>query len=387
VLTKGITFIRGSIFIGYQKVYLIQEVVMPQYTKKDSINVVEKIVESMQSRGYSINFSRAVLYGHAGITATSWGGLLKRSLTVGDKNSASIKQVYTETLLTGNKLCSIFQLNKDSLPLIRSWLQGLTIDSTNKFVAEYPYLISSENLKNETRVNIPVNVDEVNILGNKLICAQFCSREIYMKIYNASTSELTDSALQKYEEGVVESVKVTTRVNTQMFNSVILNESKNYLVIGVDTAGLKSAHDAEMALLRLKKLVSNKSGVKLTDPLNIFPSIEKMYKATSGRITKVDFITPNDNVSSMSIKPGQRDLRNDNYHKAGEAEVGDLDKFKVSKAWDFIIGDYERNVSPTISANGSKKQLHLGESLDYFYVSDCPSIKLFHILLNKAFGI
>tara|TARA_Y100000052_G_scaffold25338_1_gene28758 strand:- start:1561 stop:2640 length:1080 start_codon:yes stop_codon:yes gene_type:complete len=344
----------------------------------------QQIASALRNMGYSINFVRNIFYGVCGITAQSWDKLILKSEEVADSFLPDLNIIFQEILLVGSKVYSMYKLDEAETQKLEKYIASLNSTNTT-FGESYPLAIDDDKLSQGSRNNEFMASFTTEINDKKLQVVQYCCRAIYRKTSEVALSELKDSAKEKFEDGSVESIKVTSKLNTQLFNSLIYNKTDSYLLIGADTSELSAATDTEAALVRLKTNLKQHFKFKLPAPINLFPKIEDMYIEPNGRVTKVEFITPSDSINSLSIKPGDRDVRNDSYHKAGEQEVDALDKFKIEKAWDFIFGSHERQISPTIALNGNKKLLHAADTLDLFYVKECPTIKHLVTIVEDAF--
>ncbi|OFC70420.1 hypothetical protein BFC18_14750 [Alteromonas confluentis] len=350
----------------------------------DKLHKAEEIASCLQDMGYSINFARNVLFGVCGVTGNSWENLIAAASGTPPSHLPELNDVFQQILIVGAKIFFLYELDSTQSKKIEKFLKSAKSEDSI-FLASYPFLTNDQDLATAPRTNQIISKLTYEVKGSTLMTMQFCAKATYRKTHEVGLNELTDDARSRYDEGEVESIKITSKLNTQLFNSVVFNKNKGYLLLGADTSELSSAADQVGALARLKSDFKKLSGVSLPTPKNLFPKIEELYQKKTGRILKVEFITPSDSVNSLAIKQGDRDVRNDSYHKAGELEVDALEKFKIQKAWDYIFSEHTRMISPTITLNGNKKCLHNADPLREFSVKDCPTLAYLTNILEDAF--
>jgi hypothetical protein len=343
------------------------------------------VITAFRQRGYNINFARNLIAGHLGITASSWDSFAAKFSTLEASDTEKLLTMYNEALLVGDKICSAYYLDDSMLAAMDKLVDSAVIESTSAYSKTYPFPLKEEELEKMTTDNKLVHKEGSLEDESNVVCLQFCNTETYVKTIELSTQALRDEFIDTYSD--INTLTMKRNVKTQLFNSIIYNRKKKYVLICADIVGLSSHRDTEKALNRFTNQFKALLKHQLPHALDVFPNIEKFYKKSDGRIISVDFVTPSDNISALKIKGSERDIRRDTYHKAGEKEVDQLEKFKITKAWDIIVNQSIRLLGVSISLDGDKRLLHNGAALSFFSVKYCPKVSTFTNIFEKAFDI
>lgn len=211
----------------------------------------------------------------------------------------------------------------------------------------------------------------------------FCSKQYIVEKEILPNGSLTDLVTKDY--GDFDEIYGVRKRAVQLFDVVCVDEESSMLEFRMDGLDVQRAKDIERRLQYLEEKIfkSFDDVYDLDDlfsgPINLFPTIQKLYLSPDGRIAELGHTTISAGVHNGKMRTKQLDFRDDRYHVGGVATVAELNPHMLSKCWDSPSGHscvqlvVPGTVALTSSENPTIDTAHIlscASDLDYDFVMD-----------------
>lgn len=327
---------------------------------------------------------RTVLGEQIGITANGMDKFKHRlsEKLLEDANIENKVDVFWQNLIYGgNKLIRIYKFpdtDAVSLNAIDEYLKSQKRD-TSAFWYSYPYALEDAILENQDCELHFSSYDQQVAYTRAFKSALFVSKAYYTSTTDLSPEHLSDTGKLLLENGA--ELVCKQRLVTQCNHSITLDIQRNMLILAVDTSVLPASEaNSQMSLLRAFIDIPQ---IEWPAPLSLFGAIQKLYQSVDGRIAMMSFITPDGNGSELSLKRGQKCLKQDSYHHGGEIAAGVLTMFKIKKLWD-LATTQTRSTPIGLALFGKKVMLDSASvKLVDAELSNCLSFEHTILLVDK----
>lgn len=251
--------------------------------------------------------------------------------------------------LCGEKLTKIYEIGADKRLVLQDHILGLEPKKEGQFQTAYPLTVPAAEINNVTGdpelVAIIKNDDGVGAIYSSAIF--ITKREkIDLSEYSAGLEELR----KQYDEfiGLKNSV-------VQLFNVVWVPHDGANIEIRTDLPDGMPMDVAHAVQSRLRRVVNDFGKVTISDPIDLFPLLEKIYGAPEeGVVVELGFSTTSASVKHEKMRKNGLDLRTEPYHIAGKVGLGTpIEPFRLSVVW-YLPHD-DKYAKPELSLIGTAR--------------------------------
>lgn len=353
---------------------------------------IVKILDDLKSRvpWYSI---KPIFRSHQIDVAQGWDQSIVKILHDIKEKPARARQIvnlltafFEEQLLCGEKLIQFHRLPSPQLAELVNQFKNYQVNQS-VFSKHLPFPIPSSELEANIGEFSIVDVIQDQVSIKVLICSVL----YYNEMVALETSDLKDQVVSDYCLSEHTEVIIKRRACRQFYDVVTFNAEKGLLEFRLDWGlGMKQT-DAKRSISRLtaffQAFVKQAFGVaiKLDEPINFFPLIEKTYNdARVGKVCELSYTVNSGSIKSDKLRRHDIDIRNEIFHKAGrEAVDGHVSPYKIAIAWSFRKGETD-SVQPELLLPGRKEALNCPESnpLNFAIIKRCFYEKDFQEILK-----
>lgn len=292
-----------------------------------------------------------------------------------------LKSIYLDLTLYGNKLVKIYKTDADLAALI-PFMNGSFVDANSAFTKRYPLPLEQEDL-----IAAPL----------KLQCSGFhdegegvsyvmCSKQFIVERHPLPADSLTEAAMSEYGDFV--EVYGVQRRAIQLFDVIAVKPEQGIIEIRMDGLGQQRVEEIEKRLRvaeeAVKAFAAKNLGVAdvLSEPLNFFPCIKKLYDSADGRIGELGHSTESAAVHLGKTRGKREDFRADKYHAGGVGSIAELNAHTLTKRWDSPTkhGVVELEIPGTLSLLSSLQPV-----VDVVYILSCASEEDYEFVVSKLF--
>lgn len=292
-----------------------------------------------------------------------------------------IDDYWVDLIQSGNKVAKIYSYKnkRNELIKIRNYLYSQKRRSGLPYWQNFPYPLDNDELMQCDNRQRFYSIHEYDLDGRVIDVALFISTEKYTATFDVEMDHLSDSGKELLESSV--DIVYRKRAVTQCYNTVIVDLENEIIIMSVDFSKLPKTETTKQ-FAGLKRYVA-RSGIRLPEPINLFPAVSELYSIGDGRISMVSFITSDGNASSLSLKGKQECLKRDAYHQGGEIASGIITKFKIEKLWDMQLrGGYLHPIG--VALLGKKAMLDsVSEKLSDAIIVDNTELKHQIFIIDK----
>lgn len=346
--------------------------------------VVEQKIRQIYNRIGWVHM-RAMLGGLIDITAQGVNPFIEKVL---QKLSSSpqiadvIKNFHRETIVGGSLYCKIFKFEPAQIASLISQLNSKIIENS-VHLDYYPHSVPLDLLSDiEQKATL---VDKIRPQESDQLHKFIFASKGFLTVNKEISKEAlrTDEQFQYLSENGGR-ISIKSRVALQVFNSIIICEKHNIVMLCVDCSELTPS-ESHAQFIDLERVLKSILGNITYEPLNLFPKIESLYKDVDGYVQYIGFVTGDGNSSYLRLKKGMTCVKTDSYHVAGSSVVGDLVKFEIEKSWVISYSKVEDKSYPlNLKINGRRSMIeNANEKLVYVLFDKCPSSNDIRFLIDK----
>jgi hypothetical protein len=281
-------------------------------------------------------------------------------------------EALAEHAVCGEKLSRFYYVADEQIDALRQALQNLPI-AENPFQAAFPLAVPDDVVG--------------NVQAGQYHPAALVAREEWLALVLGSIRVIRERVILEPDELAPEVAAALAEYDEvfgirekrhQALDVIWVPHHGNFVEVRVDYPRSDSLDVAVAAHVHVKhRLSALFEHDYLTDPVNAFPLIERIYRnPDEGTVVELAFSVPTASLKHEKMRRGREKLclREELYHRAGSDAVdGQIDPFRLSVEWSVQLSDkiWSR---PELSINGTVRLAH----------SAVPTI--FGIMIRKCTG-
>ena len=251
---------------------------------------------------------------------------------------ASLNASYTDNILYSQKAVFLWALeSQETTDYLWSNLERL-VDTESPYRRTYPLPLGEDALIETRSLAVPT---AVNVDGNTKSLV-FAGKRWFNEEVAISPTELSDEARGEYS-GITEIV-AKRRVAYPVFDSISIDRPRRLVELRIDQA--KNLNEQELLQFRtnlqqkFNGLAREQLGIEsaLGSPLNLFPAIDYLYAGTSWRVHAIEHTNDGGYLNRNRGRKRLADVREDDYHVAGEGAVTAIHLHSITACWDMDFG-------------------------------------------------
>ena len=298
----------------------------------------------------------------------------------------SLKSLYSDHLLVGEKAVKIFRVDIDRMNKLCSSLSVLTPES-NVYSERYPFPLEQDALE---EIGSEMRVAKIRTVGANMAVI-FCKKKNVLQKIKLEAGEVDSDLLKEYDEIVAKKEHAK-----QFFDVVFLRQDRGIAEIRIDIEEGMSSDDrsisfeeVERSFNEMYRNVTGDEGIFLSRAVNVFPVIDSLYKSQEGIVTDIYFKTSEGATKNAHMKKGGKGLREEMYHKAGteklEREGLGIDLYRMHIRWRAVAVN-DLTFQPNLTLPGKIAELsNLTPVLEEFIILGCGVMDNYESIFEKVY--
>ena len=287
-----------------------------------------------------------------------------------------LKGIYVENILYAQKAVTLWAIDREVAQQLFDRLEEF-VDPDSPYRALYPLPLPDQELRG-LRLGIPTYVHD---LGNRKTLV-LGSRRTTSKEETLPPESISD-ALR--DQGFVELVGRRNFVSP-VFDSITVTPASGLVEMRIDLAKGFS----EREILSLREGLRAKFNLHAREvlgvdvlldqlPLNLWPALRPLYLGDNWSVQRLGHVNEGGYINANRGRHRTQDVRDDNYHRAGEGAVANLQLWSVTAVFS-SPGGY---ATPTLSLEGDSRLVSmLQPQLDLARVWDCACAEDYYQVLD-----
>lgn len=288
---------------------------------------------------------------------------------------AAIRGMLVENLVAGEKSLRVFKVGQRDMPRLRNWAQNKRAVQ-NPLTAAFPGIASSSNVR--------AHVDGVLHYVGPLtfdggVAAVFTSVRSYLERVPLGADSLRPSVTDTYEK-----IYGQKRHFVQTYDAIYVPARGRYVYLLADYPA-NTPSDF---------FVNSQSGLELFlrrnvddhEILSLWPVVEGLYLANDGSFVEHGFQTDGDSVKNHKSRRGSKDLRQDDFFKAGREKIEqdgkDLVSYRIATRW-AVRHSASLTTHPELMLPGTVGMWTKGEPLEDAVIRGCLGMRDLDFVLSK----
>lgn len=297
----------------------------------------------------------------------------------------TLTKAYRDYALYGNKSICYFpiisELSQSEIDLIRS-----TKVLQNDFSQNYPFSVDDLKAIGEAKPELL----EVN--NHSMLCEfVFCTVRSYDTQIELDLDDIRAERVTALKLEGAKKITAKKEVLRQFYDIVEIDFENNIIQLRMDIVKGYSEANLNKAILEIRKklaeiLKTNGIILKIDEPMNLFPMVEKSYKEFKDcQVCELSFTTEAGSVKSEKMRRNRTDLRDEAYHKGGiQAVHGNIAPYRIAMSWE-VEKATDIYSYPELMIPGKLKHLSdLSARLPYIEVSRVSDYEDYKTATNKV---
>lgn len=287
-----------------------------------------------------------------------------------------LKGIYVENILYAQKAVTLWAIDREVAQQLFDRLEEF-VDPDSPYRALYPLPLPDQELRG-LRLGIPTYVHD---LGNRKTLV-LGSRRTTSKEETLPPESISDVLR---DQGFVELVGRRNFVSP-VFDSITVTPASGLVEMRIDLA--KGVSERE--ILGLREGLRAKFNLRAREvlevdvlldqlPLNLWPALRPLYQGDDWSVQRLGHVNEGGYINANRGRHRTQDVRDDNYHRAGEGAVANLQLWSVTAVFS-SPGGY---ATPTLSLEGDSRLVSmLQPQLDLARVWDCACAEDYYQVLD-----
>lgn len=344
---------------------------------------IESILASMKMREIPWNIAKEILEKCDIPTSQGWDKTIEKNKCCDDEvNNNQVKllfKYYKELLICGDKSVRFYNLKinqRDSLIKYFQEFQG----EDNVFTRSYPFPVSEKKLE-DLPLSFPelVGVESLEE-GIAAIYSSIRTTEQRIPLKDENLLEEHQTLLEEFSELIG-----VRNLNIQTFDVIWIPYQDTEIELRIDCP-LGTTRDSYLTAHQalISTLILQMSEEVEDSPLNLFPLIDKIYRAKDeGRVVELAFTTKTASIKHEKMRRRRKCLREEIYHQGGTKAIqGEIDPFRIGVQWE--VSTQKSRSFPELVLNGTSRMLHSTEpTLFEGNIRNCADMDEFNLVKNK----
>jgi len=308
---------------------------------------ISAILASLKERALWTDARKIIV--RAGLQAAQgWPKTLERysGVDVSQDEADELASGLAEHILIGEKALRFYEISKEEVASLRSYAVSLEVEDS-VFSEAFPCLVPDFAAVGGDDSTLCASYDDDD--GVFLVFSSVKEFEIREKVDIDSLGDGAAGALKDFS-----TLYGTRLVQKQVFDVLWIPPWKNVIVAAVDCPKGMPADFISAGHARLRRVIRDGMG-DFPQPINLFDSIEKVYKSDWGTVFELGFLTDTGSVKYERMRFDC--LRAEPFHVGGKDAVdGVIHPFSITIKW--TAGNDELGWEPELSLHSTSTEAH-----------------------------
>lgn len=304
-------------------------------------------------------------------------------LTTGNKTHLDfIRNKGLDCVHLGNRQIELFHIHDDARnKSLTSYIENINIATKNLFAEVYPFPIIDQAVLNKVKKNqvLPIEKGDVSI-GDASYQYVVFTTVIEHEVKIDGSPFLNKEGLELVSKSNANFYYVSNEYR-QLFHILYWDQTNNSAILSIDRNGL-SLRQSRDQLYLIRHHIDQTAIGTLGKPMNVFDAITPLYTDFDGHIIRLGHVTSDSNPVRLSLSRGQKCLKQDKYHDAGELGGHVHAKFAIGKRWSFGMVDDMHSVE--VGLAGKAAMLDTSQPLTDFAISKCARLADFNFAIQHV---
>lgn len=294
-----------------------------------------------------------------------------------EKIAAELLDSYRDNVLFSQKAVFLWALDNQEVADILWRELDTFVNLQSPYLETYPLPLSSEKLDSTHGLSIPTAI-EITEHRKSLV---FAGKRWFNEELSISKDSLRQNVRDAYA-GLTELI-AKRQVCYPIFDSITIDKTRRLVEIRIDQAKNINEHDLLQYRTTLQEKFNNFAqtalGVErpLGDPVNLFPAIDYLYDGVDWRVHSIEHTNDGGYLNKNRGRRRLSDVREDEYHSAGEDAVPAIHLHSITACWDLKDG------VPKLLLHGHSKILSSHHpSVDLVRIQDCWDSDSYYKLMD-----
>jgi len=242
-----------------------------------------------------------------------------------------LERFYEEHVACGEKALVFFRCNAEEMEALRKGAVNFQ-PYTSPYTESYPYYLGHNELLEAEDGPSLVAVKEKDASVDLI----YATRRFFTERVDIRPEQLVEEAQDEFSD--YEKILAIRRVYRQFFDVVSVSKSTDILTLRLDSPGDMPQGELEKAQEDMAQVTYALFGSVLSgkppelEKVNVFPLVGALNDSPEGRICELGFITDGGGVKHSRMRLHNKDLRDEEYHKAG-SNAATITPFKIGIRW------------------------------------------------------
>lgn len=353
-----------------------QPVMSPNQTKDALIRVLA--ATRTRQDAYSFRLVQAQLRAAKMPSAQGWEPLIAKyeamphDLKWMSEWLDAARAIFWNAITVGRRAVVVFDVTEQQLAILADRAAAL-VDTTLPFAQSFPFPVEEEVLR-ASGYNSRFVAAVPSPAGDTWLFA--CGKRSYRSREPIAIDELGDDLSDGARDrlSVFEEVIGIRCGVVQAYDAVVIRHDKRKVEIHIDLccpmsdADIGQAYSYYTRVLNHDVIESDDPALRLAQPHNFFPDIQRLYNTADGIVSSLGHATGTKSIKQERMRSRVLDLREELFHKEGMREIGGSDAFSIRKGWN---AEHKDSI-PTVIIPGHFSLVDLpGARVDYAIVENC----------------
>ncbi|SFB30296.1 hypothetical protein [Azotobacter beijerinckii] len=343
------------------------------------------LADGLRDRDISFTIFRNALKQNELATSQGWDKTLDKLTELlniketAEEYSSKLTYIYEDLTLYSDKLVRIYPAPENAGTLLSSMIDHF-VQKDSAYDQRFPLPLEQEEL-----IAAPVSchcVDrwESDSSHDFILCSKqyITERETLPKEY------LREDAVDEF--GIFDEVYGVRKRAIQLFDVISFNPSRQTIEIRMDGYKKQNICEIERRLRYIEGLVNDYAKESLnieqilSNPLNFYSCIKKLYDSPDGRVIELGHCTEGAAIHRGKMRRKACDFRDDTYHTGGINVIPELNAHMLAKLWDSPTrhGTIELVIPGTLSTSSNSAQV-----IDFALILSCASELDYNSVMTK----
>ncbi|WP_298235664.1 hypothetical protein [uncultured Azohydromonas sp.] len=295
-----------------------------------------------------------------------------------DEVEECLQACYQDNIRFAQKAISLWALPDEATAGALASALDEFIDSDSPYRVAYPLPLPHDVLASCRVLGVPTAVERDGTRSTII----FAGKRWVNEECELSPENLTLEAQEEYS-GLFE-IRAKRRISYPVFDCFTIHPERRLVELRIDKA--KYENEAEIIKIRtalqekFNRLARAHCGIEraLGDPLNLYSALLPLYKGEGWKVQCIEHANDGGYLNKNKGRHRSSDVREDDYHVAGEEAVPQIHLHSLTACWDLGFG------SPKLILHGHSKILSThAPNIDYAKVLDCWDEGSYMTVLNS----